>query len=276
MTRTAAFLPDVLADAFRGLRGFQVETHPHWDTRGRATGFDPFHPDHGGILNHHTGRGSFDALLRYMAETSRIAPLCHWSTSRPRNGTVRIVIVAAGRANHAGRGGAGKEGTWWVPTDHGNTYLIGGEHQNDGTQPWPGQQNEAIHIGSAAILAHLSHDETRAIDHKNYAPHRKVDRHSVRLAREQAAIARHLATPHAQEDPMTADPRGTARICMREYLGRSPHGDTIEEAYAELNFHADQITELGLNGYIEWLETQQEAQDWAEKIGAEVRSPDRT
>lgn len=75
-------------------------------------------------------------------------------------------------------------------------------------------------------------------------------------------------TPSVEEDVLMADPRGAARICMREYLGRSP------KTYAELDFHAGEIARRGLNGYIEWLEQQDEAQAWAEKIGAEVRSPD--
>ena len=80
------------------------------------------------------------------------------------------------------------------------------------------------------------------------------------------------STPHPEltqeDDIMAADPRGTARLVMREFLGRSP------SSYTELDFHAGQITKLGLNGYIEWLEQQQEAQLWAAKIGAEVRAPD--
>lgn len=76
-----------------------------------------------------------------------------------------------------------------------------------------------------------------------------------------------VVTP--EEDVMSADPRGAARLAMREYLGRSPND------YAELDFHAGQIRALSLNGYIEWLETQDEAVKWAAKIGAEVRAPDR-
>lgn len=124
MNRAADFLPDVLADAFRGVKGFQIEVYPGAEHRGRTTDFHPADPQHGGVCNHHTGRGSFDALLAYMAENSRIAPLTNWSTSRPWDGIVRVVVVATGRANHAGLGGAGREGTPWVPTHHGNTYLV--------------------------------------------------------------------------------------------------------------------------------------------------------
>jgi len=74
--------------------------------------------------------------------------------------------------------------------------------------------------------------------------------------------------PSEEDDIMAADPRGAARLCMREFLGRSP------ASYAELDFHAGQIKALTLNGYIEWLEGQAEAKAWATKIGAEVRSPD--
>lgn len=235
MARAALWLPDVLSDAFRGVKGFQVEVYTGFATRGRSTGFDPFHKAHGGICNHHTGAGGFDALLRYMAETSSINPLCHWSTSRPASGIVRVVCVSAGRANHAGRGGAGKGGTPWVPTDHGNTYLVGGEHQNTGYQDWPGQQDEAIHIGSAAILKHLGHDQTRAVDHKHYAPGRKWDRHSVELLAEQAAIGRYLTSPKENSlimfKPDTKYP-DVVRQAYEKIVGREPESQYVLDVWA--------------------------------------------
>lgn len=241
------WLPDILADAFRGMRGYQVEAYPGFAERGRRSSFNPTHADHGGVCNHHTGAGAFDALLRYMAETSSIAPLCHWSTSRPHNGIVRVVIVSANRANHAGRGGRGRDGTPWVPTDQGNTYLVGGEHQNSGYQDWPDQQNEAIHIGSAAILRQLGHGADRAVDHKDYAPGRKWDRHSVSLAAEQAVIARYLRiNPSFLEDlPMDDNTLfGLVVLTYRACLGRNP--ETLQIIAAGANA----IRHNGLGAYV--------------------------
>lgn len=180
------WIADVLADAFRGVKGFQFEVYAGASTRG-STSFDPI-----GVMNHHTGAGRYDALLHYMATGSSIAPLCNWATSRPHNGIVRITFVTAGRANHAGRGGAGRGGTPWITTDSGNRLTIGGEHQNDGSQPWPDQQLEAIYRGSAALLKVLKQNEERAALHKTYAPGRKPDMHTVTLATHQAGIRHFL------------------------------------------------------------------------------------
>lgn len=193
------WIPDILADAFRGVDGYRVEVYASAKTRGS----DVFNPI--GVMNHHTGPGSYDNLLRYMAVNSRIAPLCNWATSRPYNGVVRVTIVCTGKANHAGRGGVGLGGTPWIPTNDGNRRTIGGEHQNDGVQGWPAQQVEGIYIGSAALLEYLEADEDRAALHKTYAPGRKPDMHTVTLATHQAGIARYLKptpapAPTAEED----------------------------------------------------------------------------
>lgn len=181
-----SWLSDVLADAFRGVKGFQFEVYPGWSTRG-STSFDPI-----GVMNHHTGAGAYDNLLRYMATGSSIAPLCNWATSRPANGIVRVTLVTAGRANHAGRGGSGRGGTAWIATDSGNRLTVGGEHQNDGGQPWPDQQLEAIARGSAALLRFMRRAEDRAAEHKTYAPGRKGDRHTITLPQAQGQIRHYL------------------------------------------------------------------------------------
>lgn len=74
--------------------------------------------------------------------------------------------------------------------------------------------------------------------------------------------------PVRQEDDVMADPQGAARFLMRTYLGRGPKDQ------AELDFHAGEVKRLGVNGYIVWLEVSKEAQAWARRIGAEVRTPD--
>lgn len=163
------WLPDVVADAFRGVKGYRVEVMSGWSSRGR-TNFAPI-----GVMNHHTGRGGYEALLNYMAHGSSISPLCNIATSRPEGGVVRITIVEAGKANHAGRGYLP-----WTGKDGGNYRTIGIENQNDGAQPWPTQQVEGIHILSAALLKQLGVGTDRLVDHKTYTS-RKPDRHSVNI-----------------------------------------------------------------------------------------------
>lgn len=174
----ANWLLDVLSDAFRGLSGFRVDYVPGWHTRGSST----LYPR--GVMNHHTGAGSYNALLNYMSTGSSIAPLCNVATSRPSNGIVRITVVASGKANHAGKGYLP-----WTGTNAGNNYTIGFENQNDGSQTWPQQQNEAIAIANDAVLRKIGVGVDRLADHKTYAPTRKVDRVHIDLKSWQNYVA---------------------------------------------------------------------------------------
>lgn len=179
----ALWLGDVLGDAFRGMKGYQVDTVKGWQTRSaKTTSFDPR-----GVMNHHTGPGSYANLLSYMTKGSSIAPLCNVATSRPHDiggiPTVRITVCAAGRANHAGKGHVS-----WAGTNGGNRHSVGIENQNNGSQSWPKQQLDGIRIATAAVLTHLGRDTDFMTDHKTYAPRRKPDLHSVDLADERSAV----------------------------------------------------------------------------------------
>lgn len=162
------WLADVVADAFRGVRGVQVDEVPGWEQRGRPVA------DHQGVIDHHTGPGSYTNLLHYMAYSSSIAPLCNIATSRPVNGIVRVTIVASGKANHAGAGHLP-----WTGRNNGNSRAIGIEHQNDGSQPWPAQQLDVAKRLDKALLERLGVGTDRLADHKTYAPGRKPDRHTI-------------------------------------------------------------------------------------------------
>lgn len=194
----ALWLMDVLSDEFRGSKGFRVDYYPGWEKRSAKTTF--FAPE--GVMEHHTGPGSYNALLSYMAENSSISPLCNTATSRPFNGVVRITVVAAGRANHAGAG----ELPWRKGQGStGNPRTLGRENQNDGRQSWPAQQVEAIRRCGAAELTHLKQSTARLVDHKTYAPSRKVDRHSVNLNTERQAVSKLMsAPPTPTPDPVEA------------------------------------------------------------------------
>lgn len=185
MSKTLSWLPDLLSDTFRGRKGFQVDIVEGAKDRASYGDFDPI-----GVMNHHTGKGSYEALLRYMSVGSRISPLSQIATSRPLaiRGilTVRITIMAMGRCNHAGVG--------YLPSvghNGGNKYLIGIENQNDGYQPWPAQQLEAIHLTTAALLKQLRQGVDQMFEHKTYTS-RKVDRHSVRLSDERKLVNSYL------------------------------------------------------------------------------------
>lgn len=222
------WLADVLADAFRGVKGFRVEAYPGWEMRGR----EDFEPR--GLLDHHTGGGgTFDNIVHYMMEVSSLKPSCNWATSAPINGVVRIMVTAAGRANHAGKGRYA-----WVPENQGNKYLIGGEHHNDGYTRWPAQQVEGIHRADAAMLKHLGLGADRVIFHKSYAGYRgKWDMHTLELGAHQQSVKQYFnsVTPTIDlEDPMAND------IYMMHvvYLGAEPNPSSWSKALIEsFNYH---------------------------------------
>lgn len=153
------WIPKVLRDA-----GLTVYEEDGWETRGAAS-FNPI-----GVMWHHTAtppswssRQLTDLLVR--GHASLRGPLCQLQLNR--DGV--YVVVAAGRANHAGRGS-------WPTIRLGNTQTIGIEAANNGVgEPWPEEQVDAYIRGTAAILKHLGQPVQNVVGHKEWAPSRKID-----------------------------------------------------------------------------------------------------
>ena len=145
----------VLKDA-----GLKVAEQPGWKTRGK-TNFGPVK----GIVCHHTAgpaTGNMPSLgIVTNGRPGLSGPLSQLCLGR--DGT--YFIVAAGRANHAGRGE-------WQGVTSGNTHFIGIEAENTGTEadmPWPEVQMDAYRRGVAAILTHIGADPIMVCGHKEYA-----------------------------------------------------------------------------------------------------------
>jgi hypothetical protein len=163
----ALWLPDVL-----GAAGLRVQVVPGW--QGRTTADDRGRPqelaDLRGVLLHHTGgprEGNYPSLATVRDGRPNLAgPLAQLGVAR--DGT--WVVVAAGRANHAGTGVLP-----WVPRDSGNEHLLGVEAESTGGGDWTVEQIHAYPVGVAAILRYLGLDASRAAGHKEYAPSRKID-----------------------------------------------------------------------------------------------------
>lgn len=134
--------PQILRDA-----GLKVREVPGWRDRGRPASTGGLNP--AGVLCHHTATGPnvsdvalIDLLVRGRSDLP--GPLCHFALTR--DGTVHI--VAAGRANHAGR--AKSSGT--VAGGDGNSLYWGIEAANSGTgEPWPKAQYDA-YVRLCAVL----------------------------------------------------------------------------------------------------------------------------
>lgn len=176
-----------------------------------------------GVMWHHTATGSnwttqnLTKLLRDGRSGLR-GPLCHLQLNR--DGV--FIVIASGRANHAGRGS-------WPGVRDGNSEFIGIEAANDGVgEPYSEAQIEAYIIGTAAILNHLGQRETWTVAHKEWAPNRKIDpRLDMNIQRSQVARAQdELKNPKpTHPDVRTYVEKFGKEIQKKEYPESSPIPD---------------------------------------------------
>jgi hypothetical protein len=143
--------------------GLTVEVVPGWASRGSSS----FNPK--GAVGHHTAgprtgiRPSLNVCVNGHGKLP--GPLCN--TFLDRNGVV--VVVAAGRANHAGVGG--------YRGLVGNSSVFGTEAEDDGDGNWTDAQIWAYPRVMAAQLDLAGVDHTWYCSHRRWAtpPGRKVD-----------------------------------------------------------------------------------------------------
>lgn len=130
-----------------------------------------------GVVDHH------DASTRKSGEWGALGvvrdgrpdlpgPLAQWQGARCLDGVPRVALVAAGRANHAGRGGPLNG----VPPDAGNAWLVGVEWANDGVaEPY----TLAAHYAHDALFRSIADvcgfGASRVVGHKEWAVGRKSD-----------------------------------------------------------------------------------------------------
>lgn len=195
------WLPKVLKDA-----GLKVAEVPGWKTRSRGTvGAIK------GVMCHHTAgasSGNMPSLRLVTNGTSSLSgPLSQLCLGR--DGT--FFVVAAGRANHAGRGK-------WQGIKSGNTNFIGIEAENTGLGtdfPWPEVQMDAYRRGVAAILTHIKKKPIMCCGHKEYGlpAGRKIDPlFNMNVFRTQVgAIMGGTAPPPVLIPPVDSEDRPTLR-----------------------------------------------------------------
>jgi peptidoglycan hydrolase-like protein with peptidoglycan-binding domain len=158
MAFSLTWLPTVLLDA-----GLRVAEQPGWRTRGRG--------DVGtirGVMCHHTVgslTGNMPSLgVLTNGRSDLPGPLSQLGLGR--DGT--FVVIAAGRANHAGTGN-------WQGVTTGNSSFIGIEAENTGrtsgplADPWPAIQLDAYRRGCAAVLKKIRANAIMCCGHKEYA-----------------------------------------------------------------------------------------------------------
>jgi peptidoglycan hydrolase-like protein with peptidoglycan-binding domain len=187
------WLPTALKNA-----GLKVAEVDGWPNRGGG--------DMGsvrGVLCHHTAgprTGNMPSLnILVKGRPGLPGPLCQLGLAR--DGT--YYVIAAGRANHAGRG-------QWQGIETGNSSFIGIEAENAGipADTWPEVQLDAYYRGTAAILSHIKQGADMCCGHKEYAlpPGRKPDPHSLDMDAFRAEVAKHLEHPNPPKLIPAKDP----------------------------------------------------------------------
>jgi peptidoglycan hydrolase-like protein with peptidoglycan-binding domain len=231
MAFSLTWLAEVLEDA-----GLKVAEQPGWRNRGRG--------DVGaikGVMCHHTAgpaKGVMPSLgIITNGRSDLPGPLAQLGLGR--DGT--YFVVAAGRANHAGRG-------MWQGNSNGNTNFIGIEAENMGTanDPWPAVQLDAYRRGAAAILKKIGANAIMCCGHKEYAlpQSRKPDPtfNMVDFRGQVAAIMTGTA-PQPTIIPL-ADGEG------RPTLRRGARGDLVKQIQAKLGLGADGIFDAALEAAV--------------------------
>ncbi|QLC24688.1 N-acetylmuramoyl-L-alanine amidase [Parasphingopyxis algicola] len=251
MSYTLTWLAETLEDA-----GLKVAEQTGWRTRGRG--------DVGrirGVMCHHTAgpaRGVMPSLNVITHGRRDLAgPLSQLGLGR--DGT--YFVIAAGRANHAGRGK-------WQGVTSGNRSFIGIEAENRGiaSDPWPAVQIDAYRRGVAAILRKIGADASWCCGHKEYAlprgrkPDPSFDMDPFR--RDVAAILAGLAAPpslipaaDAHDHPtVRRGSRGAPVEALQTILGLEPDGifgPLTEAAVREFQREHDLVPD-GIVGPLTW------------------------
>ena len=176
-----------------------------WDLPSRQADWHPV-----GVMLHHTGAAvegnapSREFLLNFdqPLELTRYDGLTGGSRGANlligRDGTVYLMRTT--RGPHAGTGGPMTLGTDVVPADNGNGRFYGIEIESAGTSDeihptadfidgFGAQQVDATARVSAALLTLLGRGVDHVVDHKAYAPGRKVDLYGSMLDTFKSRIA---------------------------------------------------------------------------------------
>ena len=173
-----------MAEAFRE-HGLTVREVKDWKTRGRPGIFGPR-----GVIFHHTASsansGEAPSLRTCVHGRPGInGPLCNVMIGRDST----VFLVAAGKANHAGKGGPFRN----IPRDSANAFTVGVEVENSGTgEEWSPQLLHTCDVVFAALLLGLRRSPSWLIGHKEWAAGRKIDPHPLNMDHRRAEVAHQI------------------------------------------------------------------------------------
>lgn len=211
-----------IADRLRA-RGLKVVEVDGWRDRG-SDSFDPK-----GSVDHHTGGAasgnapSLGVCINGRADLP--GPLCNVMVGRDNT----CYVVAAGKANHAGKGG-------WQGLV-GNSTMFGVERENVGGagEMWrPDQTATAFQIHAALIEGLAKPNPALVCEHKEWAPGRKNDAHTITGEAMRAGVASALL---GGNDFMALSDEEQKEMLN---LTRQIHAVTAKSGYIEKIVNAEQ------------------------------------
>lgn len=171
-----------------------------WENRGRPASTGHFDPN-GAHTKHHTGATSSDSnpipTLRTLivGRPDLPGPLAQVATAHHGD----IYVIAAGRANHAGR--IGKAGVVGMPLGaDGNALAMGDEVDTNGTQLLPEAQIWSMAVVSRVVTGHFGRPVTWIHRHQDISGTGKWD-----IGNRTTQQLRDDAQAITQEDTMNAD-----------------------------------------------------------------------
>jgi hypothetical protein len=85
-------------------------------------------------------------------------------------------IITMGLANHPGEGGPLTVAGFTIPKDSARISCWGTEWEHNGTDPWPNDMRDFMTRSNAALLEWMDRPALASVEHKTWAPTRKIDR----------------------------------------------------------------------------------------------------
>lgn len=143
------------------------------------------------LMNHHTAGPSSGLTPSYAlcrkGRSDVPGPLCNGYGGRDH--VFRIVTM--GLANHPGAGGPLTVAGVTMPKDSARIASFGIEWEHNGTSAWPAGMQEFMGRVGAAVLEWMGRPLAASIEHKTWAPSRKIDRNNFTASTGQALIKKY-------------------------------------------------------------------------------------
>lgn len=237
-----------MADEYREA-GLKVVEVAGWKNRGRPASTGSFNPQ-GPTTDHHTGTKTSASRTMPTLQTlikgrpDLPGPLCQNGIGF--DGTV--YVIAAGRANHAGR--IGKGGVAGMPKGaDGNALAIGQEVDTNGTQKLSEAQRHALAVVNAVNIKHFNRGTAYVHRHADISGTGKWDIGNLTTAQcrsDAAAALKRLTAP--PKPPVTTHTRWATKTTG---VYDAPNGKKLRDLAAGDRFEVIDGSGHGKGGWVE-------------------------